>query len=115
MGDVDMISIDEAQFMGGMGLPSFVNDLADAGVRVVVAGTDMDFTGKPFGPIPDLMAIAEHVVKLHAICKRCGALATRNQRLVDGRPARASAPQIHVGGASQYEARCRQCHEVPHE
>jgi thymidine kinase len=73
----------------------------------------MDFRGEPFGPMGELMAIAEAVDKLHAICVKCGAPATRNQRLVDGRPAPAEAPLIQVGGAGRYEARCRRCHEVP--
>jgi len=87
--------------------------LADRGVRVIVAGTDMEFRGEPFGPIPQLLAIAEKVDKLHAICVKCGDLATRNQRLIDGEPAPAEGPTIHVGGAESYEARCRRCHEVP--
>jgi thymidine kinase len=90
-----------------------VNGLADRGVRVVIAGTDMDFRGEPFGPIPALLAIAERVDKLHAICVVCGDLATRNQRLIDGAPAPAEGPVIQVGGSESYEARCRSCHEVP--
>jgi thymidine kinase len=75
----------------------------------------MDFRGHPFGPMPALLAIAERVDKLHAICVRCGQLATRNQRLVDGRPAAAEGPTIQVGGLETYEARCRACHQVPSE
>ena len=90
-----------------------MNDLADRGVRVIVAGTDMDFRGEPFGPMPQLLAIAELVDKLHAICVVCGDLATRNHRLIDGRPAPAEGPTIQVGGSESYEARCRKCHEVP--
>jgi thymidine kinase len=89
------------------------NVLADRGVRVIVAGTDMDFRGEPFGPMPELLAIAERVDKLHAICVVCGDLATRNQRLIGGQPAPAEGPTIQVGGAESYEARCRRCHEVP--
>jgi thymidine kinase len=110
--EVDVVAIDEAQFLD-MGIVKVANSLADRGVRVVVAGTDMDFRGEPFGPMPHLMAVAEKVDKLQAICVRCGELATRNQRLIDGRPAPAEGPTIQVGGAESYEARCRRCHEVP--
>lgn len=110
--DTQVVAIDEAQFLDD-GIVSVVNALADRGVRVIVAGTDMDFRGEPFGPIPLLLAIAEKVDKLHAICVLCGDLATRNQRLINGRPAPAEGPTIQVGGAESYEARCRKCHEVP--
>ncbi len=109
---VEVVAIDEAQFLD-TGIILVVNSLADRGVRVILSGTDMDFRGEPFGPIPGLLAIAEQVDKLHAICVRCGELATRNQRLIDGRPAPAEGPTIQVGGAETYEARCRRCHEVP--
>ena len=107
-----VVAIDEVQFLDD-GIVRVVNSLADRGVRVIVAGTDMDFRGEPFGPIPRLLAIAERIDKLHAICVVCGDLATRNQRLIDGNPAPAEGPTIHVGGAESYEARCRNCHEVP--
>lgn len=110
--DTQVVSIDEAQFLDD-GVVGLVNRLADAGVRVIVAGTDMDFRGDPFGPIPQLLAVAEVVDKLHAICVKCGDLATRNQRLIRGEPAPAESPTIQVGGAESYEARCRACHEVP--
>jgi thymidine kinase len=110
--DTQVVGIDEAQFLDD-GAVSVANALADAGVRVIVAGIDMDFRGRPFGPMPELMAVAEVVDKLHAICVKCGDLATRNQRLIDGRPAPAEGPTIQVGGADSYEARCRRCHEVP--
>jgi thymidine kinase len=110
--DTDVVAIDEAQFLDD-GVVGVVNVLADGGVRVIVAGTDMDFRGEPFGPMPALLAIAEQVDKLHAICVVCGDLATRNQRLIDGRPAPAEGPTIQVGGSESYEARCRRCHEVP--
>jgi thymidine kinase len=87
--------------------------LAQRGVRVIVAGTDTDFRGEPFGAMGDLMAVAEMVDKLRAICIVCGGEACRNQRLVDGRPARWDAPLIVVGGRESYEARCRHCHRVP--
>ena len=110
--DVEVVAIDEAQFLDD-GIVDVANGLADRGVRVIVAGTDMDFRGEPFGPIPGLLAVAEQVDKLHAICVVCGDLATRNQRLVDGRPAPAEGPTIQVGGSESYEARCRRCHQVP--
>lgn len=109
---VDVVAIDEAQFLDE-GVLRVANSLADRGIRVIVAGTDMDFRGEPFGPIPQLLAIAEKIDKLHAICVCCGDLATRNQRLIDGKPAPAEGPTIQVGGAETYEARCRSCHRVP--
>jgi thymidine kinase len=87
--------------------------LADQGKRVIAAGLDQDFRGEPFGPMPLLLALAEQVDKLNAICVRCGAAASRTQRLIDGRPAHYDDPVILVGGSESYEARCRQCHEVP--
>lgn len=110
--DAQVVAIDEAQFLD-QGVVAVANWLADCGVRVIVAGTDMDFRGAPFGPIPSLLAVAEKVDKLHAICVECGDLASRNQRLIDGRPAPAEGPTIQVGGSESYEARCRACHEVP--
>jgi len=107
-----VVAIDEAQFLD-TGVVRVTNALADRGVRVIVAGTDMDFRGEPFGPIPQLLAIAEKVDKLHAICVRCGDLATRNQRLINGHPAPAEGPTIQIGGSENYEARCRRCHDVP--
>lgn len=110
--DTQVVAIDEAQFLDD-GVIRVANSLADRGLRVILSGTDMDFRGHPFGPIPGLLAIAEQVDKLHAICVVCGELATRNQRLIDGRPAPAEGPTIQVGGAESYEARCRRCHQVP--
>jgi len=112
--DTSVVAVDEVQFLDG-GVVDVANALADRGIRVILAGTDMDFRGRPFGPMASLMAIAEWVDKLHAICVRCGQLATRNQRLIDGRPAPAEGPTIQVGGLETYEARCRSCHEVPAE
>jgi thymidine kinase len=110
--DTEVVAIDEVQFLDD-GVIDVVTTLADRGVRVIVAGTDMDFRGQPFGPIPQLLAIAEVIDKLHAICVQCGQLATRNQRLINGQPAPAEGPTIQVGGLESYEARCRRCHEVP--
>ncbi|HEX6132887.1 MAG TPA: thymidine kinase [Longimicrobiales bacterium] len=108
----EVVGIDEVQFLDP-GIVDVANALADAGIRVIIAGTDMDFRGEPFGPMGALLAVAERVDKLQAICVRCGQLATRNQRLIDGRPAPAEGPTIQVGGLETYEARCRACHEVP--
>jgi len=110
--DTQVVAVDEVQFMDD-GIVRVANDLADRGLRVILAGTDMDFRGRPFGPIGPLLAIAERIDKLHAICVVCGDLATRNQRLLGGAPASAEGPTIQVGGAESYEARCRACHEVP--
>jgi thymidine kinase len=112
MGDVDVVAIDEVQFLD-TGIIEVANRLADRGIRVIISGTDMDFRGEPFGPIGPLLAVAERIDKLHAICVVCGDLATRNQRLIDDRPAVAEGPTIQVGGSETYEARCRHCHEVP--
>lgn len=110
--ETEVVAIDEIQFLDD-GVVGVVNGLADRGVRVIAAGTDMDFRGLPFGPMGALLAVAEKVDKLTAICVRCGELATRNQRLIDGKPAPAEGPTIQVGGLESYEARCRACHEVP--
>ena len=107
-----VIAIDEAQFLDDP-IVDLSTSLAARGRRVILAGTDTDFRGEPFGPMPELMAVAEVVDKLHAICVLCGAPASRNQRLVEGRPARYDSPIIQVGGTESYEARCRACHQVP--
>lgn len=110
--DTEVVAIDEAQFLD----PAIVDlctTLASRGVRVIVAGTETDFRGEPFGAMPQLLAVAEVVDKLHAICVKCGEPACRNQRLIDGRPARYDSPTIMVGGSETYEARCRHCHEIP--
>jgi thymidine kinase len=110
--DSELVAIDEAQFLDEE-IVTVVSALAARGVRIIVAGTDTDFRGEPFGPMGRLLAIAESVDKLQAICVICGDLATRNQRLVDGKPARYDSPTILVGGRESYEARCRHCHRVP--
>ena len=106
-----VIAIDEVQFLDA-GIVALANDLALRGRRVILAGTDTDFRGEPFGPMAALMCVAEVVDKLHAICVLCGAPACRNQRLVDGRPAPYDSPVVMVGAAEAYEARCRACHAV---
>jgi len=110
--DSTVVAIDEAQFLNEA-IVDVASDLAGRGVRVILAGTDTDFRGEPFGAMPHLMAIAEVVDKLHAICVVCGDPACRNQRLIDGRPAPYDSPTIMVGGSESYEARCRHCHKVP--
>lgn len=112
--DTTVVAIDEVQFFDAEVL-SIVNHLAGAGLRVICAGLDMDFRGEPFGQMPQLLAIAEEVDKLHAICVICGDLATRTQRLVNGRPAHYDDPIILVGAQESYEARCREHHAVPRE
>ncbi len=107
-----VIAIDEAQFLDE-GVVNLVTALAERGRRVILAGTDTDFRGEPFGPMGALMAVAEVVDKLHAICVLCGGAASRNQRLIEGQPAPYSSPTIMVGAADSYEARCRACHQVP--
>jgi thymidine kinase len=107
-----VVAVDEVQFLDD-GITQVAHALAARGVRVILAGLDTDFRGEPFGPVPALLAAAEVVTKLTAICVVCGAPATRTQRLVDGRPARYTDPVILVGAREVYEARCRRCHEVP--
>jgi thymidine kinase len=106
-----VIAIDEVQFLDA-GIVQVASDLALRGRRVIMAGIDTDFRGEPFGPMPQLLCVAEVVDKLHAICVLCGAPASRNQRLIDGKPARYDSPIVMVGGAEAYEARCRACHAV---
>ena len=110
--DTQVVAIDEAQFLAPS-IVSLATSLANEGIRVIVAGTDTDFRGEPFGAMPELLAVAEVVDKLHAICVVCGNPASRNQRLIGGRPARYDSPTIMVGSTEAYEARCRACHAVP--
>lgn len=107
-----VIAVDESQFLDA-GIVNVATSLANRGRRVILAGTDTDFRGEPFGAMPQLMAVAEVVDKLHAICVLCGNAASRNQRLIDGKPAPYESPTIMVGAADSYEARCRACHVVP--
>lgn len=107
----DVVAVDEAQFFDE-GLVKLVVELADNGVRVICAGLDMDFRGEPFGIMPQLLARAEYVEKLYAVCPVCGAPATRTQRFVNGKPARYDDPVILVGASEAYEPRCRKCHTV---
>ncbi|CAN5534716.1 MAG: thymidine kinase [Rubrobacteraceae bacterium] len=107
----DVIAIEEVQFFDER-VVEVCRRLADGGYDVIAAGLDMDFRGQPFGPMPRLLAEADDVLKLHAICARCGRDASRSQRLIDGESAPASAPTILVAAEEKYEARCRHCHEV---
>ena len=110
--ETTVVAVDEAQFFDWE-ISAVCRELAERGLRVILAGLDMDFRGEPFGPMPLLMAEAEEVTKLQAICVVCGAPASRTQRLIDGQPAAYDDDVILVGGSESYEARCRQCHEVP--
>jgi thymidine kinase len=112
--DTTVIGVDEAQFLDEEIVP-IARSLADKGLRVIVAGLDQDFRGEPFGSMPLLLAFAERVDKLQAICMVCGEPATRTQRLVNGRPAHYHEPIVVVGASEMYEARCRQHHEVPRD
>lgn len=107
-GRTEVVGIDEAQFFDTE-IVSVCNKLADMGKRVIVAGLDQDYLGKPFDPMPQLLAVAEYITKTLAVCVRCGNPANRTQRLI------ASADRIVVGAADIYEARCRHCHEIVHE
>jgi len=109
--DTEVVAIDEAQFYD-KGIVAICQKLADQGRRVMVAGLDQDFRGEPFGPIPELLAVAEYIDKLQAICMICGSPASRTQRLVNGKPAKYSDPIILIGAKETYEARCRKCHVV---
>lgn len=104
--DVQVVGIDEGQFFD-MAILDAVNDLASSGKRVIVAGLDQDYTGKPFEPMPQLLSIAEFITKTHAICVKCGGTANYSQRTVE------SDARVEVGASDKYEARCRKCF-VPH-
>lgn len=106
-----VVGIDEVQFFDEE-IVEIAMNLADKGIRVIAAGLDMDFKGEPFGPTPKLLAVAEFVDKIQAICSVCGQPANRSQRLINGEPARYDDPIIKVGAVESYEARCRKCHVV---
>ncbi len=109
--DADVVAFDEANFFSSE-LVDVCQELADDGTRVIVTGIDQNFRGEPFEPVPELMASAEYIEKLRAICQVCGSPATRNQRLIDGEPAHVDDPEVVVGADEKYEARCRHCHEL---
>ena len=108
----DVVAIDEVQFFDEE-ICEVCDTLANRGIRVMSAGLDTDFRGEPFGPMPKLITQAEFVTKLTAVCNKCGAPATRTQRIINGKPAHYDDPIILVGAAESYEARCRHCHDVP--
>ena len=107
----DIIGIDEIQFFDN-DIVKIINKLADDGIRVIVAGLDMDFKAEPFHPMPEIMAISEMVTKLHAVCNKCGKEASRSQRLINGKPAKYDDPVVVIGAGESYEARCRHSHEI---
>jgi thymidine kinase len=110
--EAEVVAIVEAQFFDDE-LVAVCEELANRGVRVIVAGLDLDFRAQPFGPVPQLMAVAESVDKMQAICVICGAAACRTQRLIDGAPASYDTPLIMMGAQERYEARCRRCYTRP--
>jgi thymidine kinase len=110
--ETSVVGIDEVQFFD-VAIVGVVRELVTDGRRVICAGLDLDFRGEPFGPVPTLLAIAERVDKLDAICVVCGGSATRTQRIVNGVPAYYDDPIIVIGAQEAYEARCRACHTVP--
>ena len=110
--DTSVVAVDEVQFFDP-GLVDVARSLVASGKRVICAGLDLDFRGEPFGPVPALLALAERVDKLEAICVVCGEPGTRTQRIVNGTPADYDDPIIVIGAQEAYEARCRLCHEVP--
>jgi thymidine kinase len=111
--DLQVVALDELHFLEDRPEEILIGcqTLADRGLRVIVAGLDQNYRAEPFDGMMQLMAVAEQVDKLYAICVRCGAFATRSQRLIDGRPAPAGAATLVVGGLDLYEARCRRCYE----
>lgn len=112
--DSEIVAIDEVQFFD-KDIVKVVDKLADNGIRVMVAGLDLDFRGEPFGVMPELITKAEFVVKLTAVCTKCGAPGTRSQRNINGQPADYYDPVIMVGASESYEAVCRHCHKVPNK
>ena len=109
--DTEVVAIDEVQFFD-KDIVDVCEYLADKGIRVIVAGLDKDFRGEPFGIMPELLTRAEFITKLTAVCTKCGAPATRTQRLVNGKPASFNDSIVLVGAVEHYEPRCRHCHEV---
>ena len=109
--DTEVVAIDEVQFFDE-DIVDVCEYLADKGIRVIVAGLDKDFRGEPFGIMPELLTRAEFITKLTAVCTKCGAPATRTQRLVNGKPASFNDSIVLVGAVEHYEPRCRHCHEV---
>lgn len=111
LASAEVVAFDEAHFVGPQ-FPALCEQLVGEGKRVIVAGLDLNWRGEPFGPMPELLALADEVVKLQAVCVVCGKPATRSQRLLGGEPAR-EGPEIMVGGLESYQARCRDCFVPP--
>lgn len=107
----EVVCIEEAQFFDNT-LIDLCVELADNGLEVICAGLDQDFRRQPFGPMPNLLAVADEVIKLRAICMNCGAPASHTYRMVDGKPARWNDPIVMIGATESYEARCRNCHRI---
>lgn len=108
---VDIVGIDEIQFFDRT-VVDIAQTLAERGYRVITAGLDMDFKGEPFHPVPEMLAVSEHITKLQAVCAVCGASSSRTQRLIDGKPAKVDDPIILVGANESYEPRCRAHHVI---
>lgn len=109
--ETQVVAIDEVQFLDAEAV-AIIEYMASKGIRVIVSGLDKDFRGEPFSFMPKLLALAEYVTKLTAICVKCGDPATRTQRIVNGRPAKYLDPIVLIGASESYEARCRSCHKV---
>ena len=109
LAEANVIAFDEGNFFTER-LTDLCQDLVSSGKRVIVAGLDLTFAEEPFGPMGPLMSLADRVDKLQAVCVKCGGVATRSQRLIDGKPAPIDGPKIQVGGVGSYEARCRNCY-----
>lgn len=112
--DIEVVVIDEVQFFDNK-IIKVIDNLANRDIRVIVGGLDLDFRGEPFGPMPQILAIAEYVTKLTAICVVSGAAATRTQRLINGKPAKYNEPIVLIGAEESYEPRARKHHKVPKE
>lgn len=109
--EFDLVAIDEVQFFGDE-LINLCKELINRKYKVIVAGLDTDFRGEPFGPVPELLAIADSITKLYAVCNKCKGKANMTQRFINGKTAKYSDPIILVGAKESYEARCRNCHEI---
>jgi thymidine kinase len=107
----EVVLVEEAQFFDPS-IVEFAVQLADRGLEVILAGLDQDFRRQPFGPMPTLLAVADEVIKLRAICMKCGAPASHTHRMINGKPASWDDPIILIGASESYEARCRNCFEI---
>ncbi len=109
--DTDVVCIEEVQFFD-KSIVDFIIQLADSGKELVVAGLDQDFRRQPFGPMAELLSAADEVIKLRAICMKCGRPASHTQRIINGKPAKWNDPIVLIGATESYEARCRACHQI---